>query len=157
MTAITPRARWPLSMLSAANHQGASRRPVQLQHPLLVSARRRCGEELLDGLGGERVAMPASDEGDGFAVPEHGFAAVVGYEHRLGKGVECPAEPDGLGARFCDGFGSTVGPALQEDEHFLEVVCVLLGRVGAKPAKRAPAVAVATRFDPGELRSAPSP
>ncbi len=100
-----------------------------------MGTRRRCGEELLDGLGGERVAMPAPDERDSFAVAEHGFAPLVGYEHRLGQGVECPAEPDGLGTRFCDGFDSTVGRALQEDEHFLEVVCVSWGRVRAKPRR----------------------
>ena len=89
-------------MLSAWNHESASGWPVQFEHPFLVSAGRRCGEELLDCLGRERVPMAASDERDGFAVAEHGLAALVCDEYRLGKGIERPAESDGLGARLRD-------------------------------------------------------
>jgi len=54
-----------------ANNESAPGRPVQLEHPFLVSAGRCRCEELFDGLGSERVPVAASDESDGPAVAEH--------------------------------------------------------------------------------------
>ena len=98
-----------------------------------MSAGCRRGEELFDGLGRERVPMAASDERDRFAVAEHGLAALVGDEHSLGKGIERPAESDGLGARFRDRLCRAVGCTFQMNQHFLEVVRVRLRRVRTEP------------------------
>ena len=119
-------------MLSA-NDKRTPGGPVQLEHPLLLGAGWRLREELLDGLGSERVAVPTPDERHRLAIAEHSFAALVGDENSLGEGVECPAETDGLGARIRDGFDCAVGRTLQEHEHFLEVVRVSLGRVRPEP------------------------
>ena len=58
------------------NHQGSPGRAVQLEHTLLVGAGRGLGEQLVDGLGGERIPVAAPHECDGLAVAEHRLAHV---------------------------------------------------------------------------------
>ena len=116
-----------------AHDKRAPWRAVELEHPLLARAWRSRGEELLDRLGGDGVAVAAAHERDGLAVAEHGVAALVGDEHGLGEGVERPAEPDRLGARLGHGLGGAVSGPLDVDEDVLEVLGLLRRRVGAEP------------------------
>lgn len=133
MTAITPRARWPLSMLSVRTTRVRTRRAVKLQHPFLARAGRSCRQELFDGLGRDGVAVTTADQGDGLAVAEHGVTALVCDENGLGEGVERPAQPDRLRARLRHRFGGPVSGPFHVDEDVLEVLGLLVRRVGAEP------------------------
>ena len=116
-----------------AHDERASGRAVQLEHSLLARPGRRLGEQLVDGLGGERVPVTAAHERDGLAVAEHGLAALVRDDHGLGKRVERAAEPDRLRARLGHGFGRPVGRPLDVDEDLLEVPRLLRRRLGSEP------------------------
>ena len=126
--------------------KGATGRPVKLKQTLLAGARRGCGQELLDRLGGDRVAVATPDEGDRFAVAEHGVTALVGDQHSLGKGVQCAAQSDGLRGGLGHSLGGAVGGSLDVHEHVLEVLHLLrwhvrpeAGREGLQPLAQAAA------------------
>ena len=115
MTAMTPSARCPLSMLSVRTEQCPPRRAVELEGAFLGGARGGGGQQLVDGLRGERVAVAAAHERDGPAVAEDELAVFVADDHGLGERVEDPTQADGVCARFGDRLGGVLQSRVRRD------------------------------------------
>ena len=90
-------------------------------------------EQLVDGLGGQGVAVAAAHQGDGAAVAEGDVAVLVADDDALGEGVEGPAQPDGVCAGLGDGLGGMLGRALDVTKRILDSLRVSRQRVGTEP------------------------
>ena len=83
-------------------------------------AGRRGGEELVDGLGGERVAVAVAHQRDGRALRNTVSPRSSQTITACGSVSSAAAEPDRVGARLGDGLGRAVGRPLDVDEDVLE-------------------------------------
>ena len=118
----------------AAHHQGAPGWAVELERALGRGPVPRLGEELVDGLGGEGVAVPGPHDLGRPAVAEDDLTLSVADDHPLRDGIEGPSQPDALGRDDTDGLqgaGSRALQAAQRPRHALAVRAAVLAQAGA--------------------------
>ena len=122
--ASTPSGRRPSSMSGGADREGAPRRSVEVDGALGAAAVPRLGQQLGDGLGGDRVAVATRHELVGVLVAvQHGAGLVAQHEPERER-VERAAQPDRLGARLGDRLGGRAGDLLEVAEGSLDAAVV---------------------------------
>ena len=113
---------WPASVVDQPGPHGQrlAGRPVEVERPLGGPVLPGVLQQLGHRLGGQGIAVAVVHQGHGPGVAEGHVAVLVADDDPLGKGVEGPAQPDGVGAGLGDRLGGLAGDLLQVAEQRLD-------------------------------------